>query len=90
MNKPLGPVYNKRQHQCCNNSVMTLATLLSFKTMELLQNGIATLLGVTPLFSIRPVLLALSQHCRNVDADAQCKRALHSTKFYTDYEWVVE
>ena len=62
MNKPLGPVYIKRQHQCCNNSVMTLVILFSLKTMELLQNGIATHFGVIALFSIRPVLLALSQH----------------------------
>ena len=33
-------------------------------------------LGKTPLFSIRPVLLVSSQHCRSIDTDAQCKRAL--------------
>ena len=32
--------------------------------------------GVTALFSIRPVSLASSQHCRSADAYAQCKQAL--------------
>ena len=55
---------------------MRLAILFSLKTMESLQNGVATHFGVTALFSFRPVLLASSQHCPNIDADAQCKRAL--------------
>ena len=45
--------------------------LFSLKTMESLQNGVATHFGATALFSIRPVSLASSQHCRSVDADSQ-------------------
>ena len=47
------PVYTKRQHQCCDNSPMTLAILFSLKTMESLQNGLKPYSGVTPLFSIK-------------------------------------
>ena len=36
----LGPVYTKRQRQCCDNSVMTPGILLSLKAMELLENGL--------------------------------------------------
>ena len=50
---------------------MTLATLLSLKTLESLQNRV-----VTPLFSPRTKLLALSQIGHSVDADIWCKRAL--------------
>ena len=34
----LGPVHSKHQCQHCDNPVMTLATLISFKTMQSLQN----------------------------------------------------
>ena len=39
----LGSVYTKRQCQCCDNSVMMLAILFSLKTVESLQNGVATI-----------------------------------------------
>ena len=32
-----GRVYINRQHQCCDNTAMTLVILLSLKTMELHQ-----------------------------------------------------
>ena len=65
----LGPFYTSI------NAAMTLVILLSLKTTELLQIGVANHSGVTALFSIRPISLASSQHCHNVDADAQYKRA---------------
>ena len=40
--KALGPVYTKRQRQYCDNSAMTLVILFTLKTMESLQNGVAT------------------------------------------------
>ena len=49
--------------------------LLYMKTMESLQNGVATHFEVTPLFSVRTVFLASSQCCRSTDADAWCKWA---------------
>ena len=42
---------------------MTLAILLSLKTMELLQNQVGTHFRATPLFSMRTVLLMSLQHC---------------------------
>ena len=70
--KALGLVYSERQH----DTMMMVAISLSLKTMESLQIGVATHSGVTPLFSMRTVSLASSQHCRCVDADAQSKWAL--------------
>ena len=69
-----GPVYTKHQSQCCDNSAITLVILLSLKTMELLQIGVATHFQASPLFSMRTELLAPSQNCCNVDADVWCKR----------------
>ena len=60
-NSMLGPVYTKHQHQHCNNSVMMLAILLSLKTMESLQNGVATHLQAASLFSMRTVSLVSSE-----------------------------
>ena len=57
-------------------SAMTLAILFSLKTIESLQNGVATYFQATPLFSMRTVSLVSSQSCCSVDADAQCKRGL--------------
>ena len=59
-----------------DNSAMTLATLLSLKTMESLQNGGASHFQATPLFSMRTVLLVSLQNCRSFDADAWCEWAL--------------
>ena len=70
MNGPQGPIYTERQHQCCDNSATTLVILISLKTMELIKNGLQPHSGVTPLFSMTTVLLASSQSCRSVDADA--------------------
>ena len=39
----LGSVYTKRQCQRCDNFVMMLAILFSLKTVESLQNGVATI-----------------------------------------------
>ena len=60
------------------NTVTMLAILLSLKTIESLQNWVATHIGAIPLFSMRAISLASSQHCRSVDGDAggQCKQAL--------------
>ena len=41
-----------------------------------LQNGVATHFQASPLISMRTELLASSQSCRSVDADAWCKWAL--------------
>ena len=50
-----GPIYNKFQRQCCNNSAMILALLFSLKTTALLENGLQPYSGVTLLFSMRTV-----------------------------------
>ena len=68
----LGPIYTKRQQQLCNNC----RDYVLIETMESLQNGVATHFEATTLFSIRPVLLVSLQHCRSIDTDAECKRAL--------------
>ena len=72
----LGPIYTKRPRQRWDNSAMMLAILFSLKTMESLENGLQPHSGATPLFSMRTVLLALSQRCCIIDADARCKWAL--------------
>ena len=55
---------------------MTLAILFSLKTMESLQNGVATYFQLIPLISMRTESQALSLSCRSVDADAWCKWSL--------------
>ena len=72
---PLGPVYTKCQHQCCNNSAMTLAMLFSLKTMESLENGLQPHSEATPLFSMRAVSPVSSQSFHSIDFEAWCKRA---------------
>ena len=72
----LGPVYTKRQQQCCDNSAMMLVILFSLKTMESLQNRVATYFQVIPLISMRTKSLASSQSGCRVDVDAWCKQAL--------------
>ena len=70
LNPFVGPFYTERQHQCSDDTSNT--TLIE-------HNGLVPELGLQlifyrlPLFSTRAVLLASSQHCRNFDADAQCK-----------------
>ena len=49
------------------NSAIMLAILLSLETMGSLQDVVATTFQVTPLFSMRTVLLASSQSCRSVE-----------------------
>ena len=66
----LGPIYTKRQRQCCNNSEMTLAILFSLKSMESLLNGVATYFQVTSLISMWTESQASSKSCHSVDADA--------------------
>ena len=53
-------------------NAITLA-MLSLKTMDTLQNRVATDFGVAPLVSMRTVSLASWQYCRSVDAGAWCK-----------------
>ena len=59
---PLGPIYTKRESQCCENSKMTLVILLSLKTMELLQNGLQPIFIVPNENSVTSVTAELSQH----------------------------
>ena len=68
-----GSVHTKRQRQRCDNCGMTLAMLLSLKTMELLQIGIAAHFQATGLFSMRTVLPASLQSYCSVDAEARYK-----------------
>ena len=70
------PIYTKHQCQCCGNTAMTLAILFSLKSVELLENGLQTYSGVTPLFSMRTESQVSSQSCHSIDADAWCKWAL--------------
>ena len=72
----LGPVYTKRQRQRRVNPAMTLATQLLLATMESLQNGLQPHSQATSLWPMRTVLQASSQHWRQIDFDAWCKRAL--------------
>ena len=60
-NAYLGFIYTKRQRKHSDNSTMTLAILLSLKTMESLQNGVTTHFQVTPLLSLRTESLASPQ-----------------------------
>ena len=52
------------------------ATLLQWKQRSHSRMGVATHFRWNPLFSIRLVLPASSQHCCSVDADVRYKRAL--------------
>ena len=69
-----------------HHTAMTLAILFSLKTMESLQNGVASHFGVTALFSIKPVLLALSHYWPSIDAEAQCEWALTTS---THSQWTI-
>ena len=55
----LGFIYTKRRRQRWE----VLLILLSLKTIESLQNRIATHFGVIPLYSMRAVSPVSSQHC---------------------------
>ena len=55
---------------------MMLAILFSFKSMELLENGLQFHSGTTPLFSMIDVSLPSLQSCCRIDADAWCKETL--------------
>ena len=46
----LGSLYTEHQCQCCTNSAMILAIQFSLKTMESLQNGVATHFKETIVF----------------------------------------
>ena len=52
-NDTLWPIYTKRPRQHCDNSAMTLGILFSLKTVESLQNGVATYFQAIPLISMR-------------------------------------
>ena len=58
--------------QLCNDTSDTVL----IETKELPENGLQLQSGVTPLFSMRTVLLVSLQSCHNIDADAWCKQAL--------------
>ena len=60
----------KHQRESFDNSGVTLAILLSLKTMESLQNGVTTHFQATPLLSMRTVSLASLQSSCSVNADA--------------------
>ena len=58
----LGPIYSKRQHQCCEHSAMMIVILFSLKSMEMLENGLQPQSGVTIVFNenrIASVIAAL-------------------------------
>ena len=61
------------------NSAMSLVIPFSLKTMESLQNGVATYFQATPLISMRTKLQSSSQSCRSVDGDAWCEQAITVT-----------
>ena len=83
------PVYTERQSQRCDTSMMMLAILFSLKTMEPLQNGVATYFQVTLLFSMKTVSLASSQWCRRVEADTWCEQALKACLQLSVSNWSV-
>ena len=60
---------------------MTLAIPFSLKTMESLQNGVATYFQETSLFSMRIESLVSLQSCGRIDADAWYKQALIVAKY---------
>ena len=68
-----GPIYTKRQHQCCDDSATMLATPFSLKTMELLENGLPPQSRATILFSMKTVSLASLHIGCSVDTEARRK-----------------
>ena len=48
----IGPVYTKGHCQCSINAMMIPATLFPLKSMELLENGVATHFVATPLLEM--------------------------------------
>ena len=77
--KILGLEYTKRQCKRRLNAAMTLVIQLSLQTIESLQNGLQPPFWSSylfPLFSIRPISQASSQHWLCVDTDVCCKRNL--------------
>ena len=67
----LGPVYTERQRQRCDNTAMTLVTLLWLKIMKLIQ------IGLQPPIWSDSIVINQSSISRSVDADTQCKWALN-------------
>ena len=72
----LGSVCTERQHQRCNNDDMFLNLLLSLKTMESLQNGVATQFSSDSIVFNENSIASIMQSCHSVDADAWCNRTL--------------
>ena len=60
VNSPLGPIYTKRQCQCCSDACDIGLFEINGK-IELLRNGIATHFGVTPLNLMRAMSQASLQ-----------------------------
>ena len=78
----LGPAYNEskdaKQTICCNR------TFKGPFTPSVSVNGFATHFQASPLISMRTELLASSQSCHSIDADAWCKRAINTLVGYVD------
>ena len=68
-------VYTKRQRQHCENSMMMQVILFSLKPMVSLHNWVATHFQVTPLFSMKTLVLASLQSCHCIYTDVMCKWA---------------
>ena len=62
-------------HACENITFSRFA--MRAVTTVLLKNGLQLQSGVTPLLSMRTVLLASLPSCRHIDADTLCKWALN-------------
>ena len=71
------------------NAAMTLSILFLLKTMGSLQNGVEIHFQVTTLLSMITELLASSQSCHTIDADAWYKWALTYLLYYYSYTVIV-
>ena len=69
LKSPIGPVYACCAEACCDDASDPVLVENHGVTSE----WVATHFGATTLLSIRRISLASSQHCRSVDANAQCK-----------------
>ena len=63
-----------RLHQASSSALRQFWDDVLIETMELLENGLQPHSRATSLLEMRIVLLASSQSCRSVDADAWYKR----------------
>ena len=56
-----GPIYTRRQQQCSLNDAMKLAILLSLKTIESLENEVATHFEATPVIAALKLTLGVNE-----------------------------